>query len=310
MEQNKPMSVAVSAVKPVGASSVAAVKPISSSATSINLASSAPKAAAPAAKQAAEKKAKPVAKRKVKVKAKAKPTAAKKAKPVAKKVTKTVKARVAPKAAKKPTSSAAKKTSAAKPLWGSASAIKNPFASASSASAKSSQMAGMTGGMDFMKLGTDAIKGIFGPGAADAQKMSEKVFGFGKEGADHVTRSAEAASRSLNEAVAISQDNMEACVECGNITAELSKAVSEEVFEFTNQLFSKNVDLSKQLFACRTINDMFDLQSKFFKTNIDKIFNETAKISEMSFKMASKASEPINGRVAAVSKRVKKSFSA
>lgn len=156
--------------------------------------------------------------------------------------------------------------------------------------------------------GADALKSLFGPAATDVQKLSEQAFGFGKDGADQFAKATDAATKSLNESVALSQDNLEACVECGNIVADLSKAVSEELFEFGNDLFSKNVELSKKIFACRTINDMFDLQSKVFKTNIDSIFNETAKISEMTFKMASKASEPLNERAAEATKRLKKAF--
>lgn len=299
MEQNKPSAIAVSAVKPASPAGVAAVRPITPS-SSISSQSSAPKPFAAPAKKAAKpaaKKAKPAIK---KAKPAAKKPAIKKAAPAAKKP-----------AAKKAAPAAKKPAASSKGFWSAGSAASSPFA-ASAKTAKQPADQFLKMGTDMMTnfFGADSMKGVFAPLGGEAQKISEKAFGFGKDGAAQLSKSADAAARSLNDAVSISQDNMEACVECGNIAAELSKAVGEEVFEFSNDLFSKNVELSKQIFACRTINDMFELQSKAFKMNIDKVFGETAKISEMTFKMASKASAPLNERAAQVTKHIKKTLSA
>ncbi len=302
MEQNKPTPIAVSTVKPAAPASVAPVRPVTPA--TVAPVAAKPVAAAPAKPVA--KKAKPAKRKPAQKAAAAKKTAVAK-KPVAKKpAAKKARKPIARKAvaakktiAKKAAPSAAKQTTKS-PSW-SFGAAKAPFAAAKAPKFSSES---------FMPFGADAMKTLFGPAAQEMQQMSEKAFGFGKDGADQFAKSADAAARSLNEAVAISQDNMEACVESGNIAAEFSKTVGEEVFEFSNNLFAKNVELSKKVFACRTINDMFDLQSKVFKANIDGVFNEAAKISEMTFKMASKASEPLNERAAAASKRLRKAFSA
>lgn len=308
--ETKPTSLAVAAVKPVSPAAVAAVRPVTPAAPAA--ASAAPKPAAkPAAKKAAVKK--PAAKRPAKRKPAAKKAAPKKAKPtIVKKAAapKPVKAKAKPKAKRPVRKIAAKKPAAKKPVVKKAIPLKKPAAAfkpafSSSSASKSSKFS--LEGM-FPSFDNEAMNTLFGPAAGEMKKLSEKAFGFGKDGADQMAKSADAATRSINEAVAISQDNMEACVECGNIAAELSKVVSEEVFEFSNDLFSKNLDLSKKIFACRTINDMFDLQSKVFKANIDSVFSETAKISEMTFKMASKASAPLNDRVSEVTKRLSKTF--
>lgn len=294
MEQNKPTPIAVSAVKPVSPAGVAAVRPINP----IVPVSAAPKPVAAPAKPAVKKKAKP-ARKKIATKKAAPAKAAPAKKPVAKKASKPAARKVA---AKKPAIKKAAPAASAKPgasSW-SFGAAKAPFAApkAPKVSAES-----------FMPFGTETMKSFFGPAAEEIQNMSEKAFGFSKDGADQLAKTADAATRSINEAVSISQGNMEACVESGNIAAEFTKTVSEELFEFSNNLFSKNVEMSKKLFACRTINDMFDLQSKVFKSNIDGVFNEAAKISEMAFKMASKAAEPINERAADASKRLRKTLS-
>ncbi len=293
MDQNKPNSPVIAAVKPAGASSVAAVKPAGASASPAPASSG---SSTPAAKKVAPKKA--AAKKPAAKKAAPKKTAAKKT--TARKTT----ARKSP--ARKTTArkTAASRKPAAKKATGSVWGTKKPaFAPAAKGTKQAADQ--------FLQMGTEAFQSFFGAStASDAKKLSEKAFGFGKDGADQLAKSADAATRSINEVVSISQDNLEACVESGNIAADMSKAVSEEIFEFTNDLFSKNIELSKKAFACRTINDVFELQSKAMKANIDNIFNETAKISEMTFKMASKASEPINERVAETSKRLSKTFAA
>ncbi len=160
------------------------------------------------------------------------------------------------------------------------------------------------------RKGTTAVKDIMSTGAKEAQKAQEKMFSMSRESVQHVTRSADAAARSMNDAMAMSQDNIEAVVECGNIAAGISKTMSEEMFNFANDIFSQNVELSQEIFACRTLNDMFELQSKIFKSNIDGVFNETAKISEMMFQMASKAAEPISERMADATDRMTRTLAA
>lgn len=160
------------------------------------------------------------------------------------------------------------------------------------------------------RKGTDAMKDIISTSADEAQKVQEKVFSMGRESVEHLARSTDAAARSLNDAVAMSQENIEACVECGNIAAGITKSMSEELFNFANDIFSQNVELSKEVFACRTLNDMFELQSKIFKSNIDGVFNETAKVSEMMFHMASRAAEPISERLADATDRFTRSLAA
>jgi hypothetical protein len=314
MEQNKSAPIALSSLKPSGASAIAAVKPAAPSVISVT-----PKAAetkpmfgrADFTKKAEAKKteAKKPARKKTAAKKKsaASSTATKEA--AAKRIAarkQRIAAQSTKKAARKKAPSAQKST-ARSAAWGREKLTKSPFAAAS-ASTRGVKTAASESPSKFFSLGADALKGMFGSSSAEAQKISEKAFGFGREGAEHITRSADAATRSINEIVAIGQDNLEACVECGNIATEVSRSVGEELYKFSNNLFSKNVELSRSLFACRTINDLFDLQSKAFKLNIDQTFSETAKLSEMAFKMANRVSDPINGRVAENSKRLSKAF--
>jgi hypothetical protein len=112
----------------------------------------------------------------------------------------------------------------------------------------------------------------------------------------------------MYEAVSMSRENVETCIECGNTTAALAKDLSTEAFEFANRTFSEQLEISKEFFACRTINDMFELQNRLFKTAMDNFFNESAKMSSMVFEYTTEALEPINERVARATEQLNKAL--
>lgn len=139
--------------------------------------------------------------------------------------------------------------------------------------------------------------------AADASRQ------FTEQGAQQLAKASDAASRSLNDALELSKENAEAVIESGNIAAGASKAVGAELFNYANKAFSQNVEISKELFACRTLNDMFDLQSRILKSNLDGFFGESVKLSELMFEAANNAAEPIQERLQETAERVNKTWS-
>lgn len=160
-----------------------------------------------------------------------------------------------------------------------------------------------------VKMGGKAVKEFMASSADEAQKAQEKVFAIGREGAEQFAKSADAVTKILYETISISRDNIETCIECGNMTAALAKDVSSEVFEAANKAFSDNIEASKEFFGCRTINDMFDLQNRIVKNTIDNFFNESVKLSGMIFEYTTETLEPINDRVAEATEQLSKALS-
>ncbi len=158
-----------------------------------------------------------------------------------------------------------------------------------------------------LQMGTDAIQEFFKNGAFDSK---DKMMSFmNKEGAAQFSKSADAATRSMGEMMDISRDNVETCVNCSNIAVNASKNMGAEIFNFANKSFSQNLEISKELLACRTLNDMFDLQSRIMKTNLDNLFSESVKLSELMFQCATQVSEPLNERVSDTTNRLSKTLS-
>jgi len=159
-----------------------------------------------------------------------------------------------------------------------------------------------------VRLGNDAVKGFLSTGADEAQKAQEKLFSISRDGAEKLAKSADASTKVMYEAIAASRDNIEAAIECGNITAALAKDLSSEIFENANQTFSTGIETTKELFACRTINDMMELNNRLFRQASESFFNQSAKISDRVFEYANQAVEPINERVTQASQQISKAL--
>jgi hypothetical protein len=164
------------------------------------------------------------------------------------------------------------------------------------------------GAYSVVNIGSTAARDMLSSGAGEIQKAQEKMHEIGRESAQNFARSADMATKALVECIGISRDNIDAAMECGNITAEMAKTVSQEAYEYCNRAFSDCVELSKEAFTCRTINDMVELQNRAFRQWMDSCFGECAKMSNLMFEYASDAIEPINERVADSTEQMSKVF--
>jgi hypothetical protein len=152
----------------------------------------------------------------------------------------------------------------------------------------------------------NAMKGMLSGGAEEAQKAQEKLLSITRDSAEKLTKSADTATKVVYEGIAASRDNIETAIQCGNITAALAKDLSSEAFETANQAFSETVETAKDLFACRTINDLAELNNRLFRQVSEEFFNRSAKISDRVFEYANEAIEPINERVSHASQQISK----
>ncbi|MDX2073530.1 MAG: TIGR01841 family phasin [Alphaproteobacteria bacterium] len=159
-----------------------------------------------------------------------------------------------------------------------------------------------------VKIGSRAAKDFLSQSAGEAQKAQDKILAMSRDGAQQLAKSADAVTKALYETISTSRDNLEAAVECGNVAAALAKDVSSEMMEYANKTFTDNVEMSKELFACRTINDMMELQNRMLKKAMDSGFAQTSRLSNLFFEYSSEALEPINERVAQASEQLSKTL--
>ncbi len=161
-----------------------------------------------------------------------------------------------------------------------------------------------------VKIGSRAAQDFMQNSAGEAKKAQEKIFAMSKESVQQVTKSTDAITKAMYDSIAASRENVDALVECGNVAAALAKEISTEAFEFANKSFAGSTELSKDLFACRTINDVLELQNRVLKSVMDRAFSQTNHISNLVFEYSNEALEPINERVAKASEQFSKALSA
>lgn len=142
----------------------------------------------------------------------------------------------------------------------------------------------------------------------NAQDSVENARHLARESAEQMTRSAQSTQRAASECMSLARENSEAMIECCNTAIAVSKEIGAEMINFTNRTFAQNVELGKQLLSCRTLDDMFDLSSKFMKTNLDALFSESVLLSEKLFQCATDISEPMNERFSDSSDRLSKAI--
>jgi hypothetical protein len=159
------------------------------------------------------------------------------------------------------------------------------------------------------KLGGDAVREFWETSARELRETQSKILAFGREASTNLSKSTEAASRNLSEVLELSRENVEAVVETTNVTGEVARNLAEEIYGFANQAFTNSVEHSKSFLSCRTINDVLDVQNKYFLTTVDLFFNQSVKMSDMLFRFANDAAEPLQSRAASATKRFSKSLS-
>ena len=142
----------------------------------------------------------------------------------------------------------------------------------------------------------------------DPSTVQDKLSSFGRDSAEQAQKAAQSAQRTAEEAMASSRESIEVLTEVANVATTMSKELAAETISYLNKQFAQNVELSKQVMSCRTLNDMFDLSNRINKTNVDAFFSQSVKLSEMIFQCATDISEPLNESVSNTTERMTKAM--
>ncbi len=167
-----------------------------------------------------------------------------------------------------------------------------------------------TSAENVVNFSSKAVKDIQSSLTTEAQKTQEKLYAMGRDSAETFAKSADQASKALYEVMNICRDNMEACMESGNISANICKELSQDMTEYCNQLAAEQMETAQQLFTCRTLNDFVELQNKIVRSSLDNYFEQCNKLSGLAFECVNEICEPLNQRVSEATEQVSKLMSA
>ncbi len=136
---------------------------------------------------------------------------------------------------------------------------------------------GSNGSMDStIHTGADAMK----DGFEKAVKTYDQLMAFGKDNAEAVLRSANAAGKGLEN-------------------------INSEVFAFGRKFFEGGLTAAKAVLSAKTFEEAIHLQGEYGKALFQTQVNEAARISELALTAARQTAEPFQARAAAVAEFVR-----
>lgn len=161
-----------------------------------------------------------------------------------------------------------------------------------------------------VNISSKAVRDMQASLTSEAQKTQDKLVEIGRESADTIAKSADAATKTLYEAINICRDNLESAIECGNISTNVAKEFGQEITDFVNQAAADQMEIAKAAFSCRTLNDVVELQNKVVRHTMESYFDQCSRLTNLLFECASDICEPINERITEASEQLNKAMSA
>jgi len=103
--------------------------------------------------------------------------------------------------------------------------------------------------------------------------------------------------KSYDDLSTLTKGNVDAVVKSGTIVAKGAEEAGKQVAAFTQSSLEKNVSTGKALLAVKTIQELIALQNAYTKASFDAFVAESAKLQELSVKIANEALAPLSERV-------------
>jgi phasin family protein len=113
----------------------------------------------------------------------------------------------------------------------------------------------------------------------------------------HVKLDMEKVVKTAEEFVAFGQGNVEAFVKSGQIWVAGVQDLSKQVAANAQAQFDETMSCFKAMTTVKSLKDMFELQSAFAKSALEKTMSESGKLTDASLKLTEQALAPITARV-------------
>jgi len=142
------------------------------------------------------------------------------------------------------------------------------------------------------------------------QKKQEKEHKLEREHINNFIHNPDGVKHAATECMSINSNTVSALMESGNITSRILRDINEEIAESGNRFFSDSIEISREVFGCRTFTDMIALQNKALEQACNSYFDTTNKISSLLFDSCTEALAPIRKRTAIASDKIQKALAA
>jgi phasin family protein len=142
---------------------------------------------------------------------------------------------------------------------------------------------------------------------SEAKAQVDRALSLAKR---NVEQTSAAAFDGYDELAVLGRGNFDAFVQSNSVVARGFEAIGMEVLACAQRSVEENMAQARALIGAKDLQEFVDLQSDFAKRRLERVLAETAKLTELSTKVANEAMEPLQKRVDATVDTVLKSQAA
>lgn len=116
--------------------------------------------------------------------------------------------------------------------------------------------------------------------------------------------------KTANDAAAFGKEQMEAYSKATSAMAKGSEELLKTCITLSQEAAEKNAAAVKALMACKTLNELTEMQGRLVQEGVEGMISGMTKLSELSVKIASESLEPINAQYSKAMKKAGESMAA
>lgn len=116
--------------------------------------------------------------------------------------------------------------------------------------------------------------------------------------------------KAYDELSQLGQGNFEAVVAANQALAKGAEEISKEIFGIAQTSFENAATAAKAFFGVKTLPDLIEFNSHVVRSALDSFLVGSAKLSEVTFKVANEAAQPLKARVDAAIEKLGKPVAA
>ncbi len=158
--------------------------------------------------------------------------------------------------------------------------------------------------------GKETVETVVKTSTEVAAKSVEKAVALSKEQIDAFMKAGGDAFKTYEDAMTYGKDNVEAIVKANDIMTKGVQDINKVLFSMAQKNMEESVAMTKKVFACKSMDDVVKLQGDLMKVNYSKALDESRKISDMAVKLAEEASAPIADRMTVAVEKATKPIAA
>ena len=124
-------------------------------------------------------------------------------------------------------------------------------------------------------------------------------------GAEAMKEGFEKAVKGYDQIISFGKDNAEAVLKSANAAGKGIETINSEVFAYVRKSAEDSVAAAKAVLSSKTVEQAFQLQSEFGKAMFETYVDQLAKFGDMALATARHTAEPLQARVSAFSELVR-----